>query len=127
LRNSLKHGRRSADGGSGGSTPPAAPPTPRRFRKKKNKNNRSHAHRADEDTLMMPFESDLAAATALVSSELGGARVRPSDVAPEREDVAGDVAAAVLDALKEEVAAELMMMMMTTTVTRMGQPWTLCG
>jgi flagellar motility protein MotE (MotC chaperone) len=48
-------------------------------------------------------------------------------VAPEREDVAGDVAAAVLDALKEEVAAELMMMMMTTTVTRMGQPWTLCG
>jgi hypothetical protein len=44
-------------------------------------------------------------------------------VAPEREDVAGDVAAAVLDALKEEVAAELMMM----TTTRMGQPWTMCG
>jgi hypothetical protein len=34
----------------------------------------------------------------------------------------------VLDALKEEVAAELMMMTTTTTtVTRMGQPWTLCG
>ncbi|TKW28564.1 hypothetical protein SEVIR_3G336600v4 [Setaria viridis] len=104
-----KQFRNSSKDGGGGSTPTT---TPRRFRKKNN----SHARR--EDTL--PFERDLATATALVSSELAGARVRPEHVGPEREDIAADIAAAVLDAMTEEAAAELMMTM------RMDQPW-VCG
>ncbi|CAL4906700.1 unnamed protein product [Urochloa decumbens] len=107
VNTSKKDGRRrrssSSDGG-GGSTPATRR---RRSRNCNNKHVRRARREAEEDAA---FERGLATATALVASELGGASwVRAEDVGPpEREDVAGEVAAAVLDALTEEAAAELM-------------------
>lgn len=54
------------------------------------------------------FEAELAKVHSLIASEMAGARVGPDVVLPERWEVGADVAAAVLDALTEEVAVELM-------------------
>ncbi|CAL4892247.1 unnamed protein product [Urochloa decumbens] len=98
------------------------PPPPQQLRRRRRSRNckKKHARRdAEEDAA---FERDLATATALVASELGGGAswVRAEDVGPERGDVAGDVAAAVLEALTEEAAAELM-------VGRQDQKGCACG
>ncbi|KAF8756289.1 hypothetical protein HU200_011109 [Digitaria exilis] len=77
------------------------PTTTRRRSRRKKKKNGGGRRKGDDDTA---FERDLARATALVGSEMaGGARVRPEDVAAEREEVADDIAAAVLEELTEEL------------------------
>ncbi|RLN28783.1 uncharacterized protein C2845_PM05G17790 [Panicum miliaceum] len=93
--------RRSTDGGS-------TPPPTRRARKK----NSSHARREPDDD-DAPLERDLAAVTTLVASEMPGARVRPEDLRPSAQDVGADIAAAVLEALTEEAAAELLLLLLT--------------
>ncbi|PUZ67122.1 hypothetical protein GQ55_3G407800 [Panicum hallii var. hallii] len=98
-----KDGRRR--GTDGGSTPP-----PRRRARKKKKNS-SHTRREPDDD--SPLERDLAAVTALVASEMPGARVRAEDLRPSAQDVGADIAAAVLDALAEEAAAELLLLLLT--------------
>ncbi|CAL4899399.1 unnamed protein product [Urochloa decumbens] len=100
------HRRRCRSSDGGGSTPATRR---RRSRNCKNKHVRRARREEEEDAA---FERGLATATALVASELGGGAswVRAEDVGPPvREDVAGEVAAALLDALTEEAAAELMM------------------
>lgn len=96
--------RRGTDGGA-----PTAAPRPW-ARKKRNS---IHARREAEDDDDSPFERDLAAVTALVASEMPGARVRAKDLRAEREDVAADIAAAVMEALAEEEAAELLVLLVT--------------
>ncbi|KAF8659709.1 hypothetical protein HU200_058165 [Digitaria exilis] len=79
-----------------------APTTTRRRSRRRTKKNGGGRRKGDDDEA--PFERDLARATALVGSEMGGgARVRPDDVAAEREEVAADIAAAVLEELTEEL------------------------
>ncbi|CAN6329084.1 unnamed protein product [Urochloa humidicola] len=100
--------RRSSDGGV---STPAKTRRRRRTRNSKNNNSYAQARRREAEDDDAAFERDLAVATALVASEMpGGRRVQAEDLRPEREEVAAGVAAAVLEALTEEAAAELMIM-----------------
>lgn len=73
-------------------------PRPRVRKKKK------HAHRKEDVT----FEKDFARlTTSLVASKMAGETVCIEDLRPTLEDVGAAIAAAVLEALTEETAAEL--------------------
>uniref|UniRef100_A0A0A8YRS0 DUF4378 domain-containing protein n=1 Tax=Arundo donax TaxID=35708 RepID=A0A0A8YRS0_ARUDO len=55
------------------------------------------------------FEEELAMVAELISSEMAaGEWLHPGDALVERRDVGADIAAAVMEALAEETAAELM-------------------
>ncbi|KAK3139790.1 hypothetical protein QOZ80_5AG0390270 [Eleusine coracana subsp. coracana] len=57
------------------------------------------------------FKEALAEASQIIATEMAGAKAAWSrDVQPERHNVGADIAAALLDVLVEETAAELMMM-----------------
>ncbi|CAD6267831.1 unnamed protein product [Miscanthus lutarioriparius] len=92
-----KDGRRRRSSSTDSSTPPT-PPRARRRKKKK------HARRKEDVAL----EKDLGRLTSLVASEMAGASVRAEDLRPSVEDVGVLIAAAVLETLTEEAAAELM-------------------
>ncbi|OEL30428.1 hypothetical protein BAE44_0008555 [Dichanthelium oligosanthes] len=92
----LKDGRRRTNTSSR-----TAPPW-RRMREK------SHAVSSEDDTLL---KRDIGRVTALVASEMPCARIRPEGLRPWAQDVGADIAAAVLEALTEEAAAEMLLVM----------------
>ncbi|KAL6644043.1 hypothetical protein ACP70R_018809 [Stipagrostis hirtigluma subsp. patula] len=82
----------SKDSRRSGASPPAPAPT---------RNNRARRQHVSKE--------EFATVADLVASEMAAAAwAGPRHLQPERGDVAGDIAAAVLDALTEETAAELM-------------------
>ncbi|KXG23455.1 uncharacterized protein LOC8064071 [Sorghum bicolor] len=90
-------GRRRCSSTDSSSTPPTTPRARRRRKKKK------HARRKED----VPLEKDLGRLTSLVASDMAVASVGAEDLRPSVEDVGVLIAAAVLEALTEETAAEL--------------------